>query len=316
MTTFAIAGTVNRDRIVALDGAVHESLGGILYNAIVLARCAAPGDTIRLYARLGEADRAETLGLLARLPAIDASGLVFVPGGSNEATLTYTAADARTETLIDRVGPLTDDEIIPAGCAEWLLANLISGWDFTPGQIARAAAAGGAHVLLDVQSLALAPPGKDGLRRYRAIDEWLDWCAAVEIVKGNAEEIGWFVERPLAAPDDFAWAAARVLDAGPRALVVTLGARGAFVAWDQRHDGRIVPAVTDVKVADTTGCGDAFAAGFLLEFARSEDPLRATCAGNAVAALVAESRGLAALLDLPKPRELIERLWRQAGIGA
>jgi len=319
---FTILGTVNRDRIVTRDGAVHESLGGVLYNALTLARCAEARDCIRPVARLGEADRAEALDLLGGLRAVDPARLVFVPGRSNEATLTYTGPDTRTETLVDRVGPLSDEEVLAAGRADYLLANLISGWDFAPAQLARAAREGGARVLLDLQSLTLAPPGADGLRAARAVPDWAAWCAPVEILKGNESEVGRFLGRALARPADFEWAAERVLAEGPRVLIVTLGVRGAYVASSDRprpsrgrgrvrsrgSPGRVVPAVPGVHVVDPTGCGDAFAAGFLAEHAKGGDPVRAACAGNALAALVAARRGLRALRDLPDPAPLAATL--------
>lgn len=337
---FAIVGTVNRDRIVTVDGAVHESLGGILYNVLVLARCVGPGDVIHPIARVGDEDRAAVCALLERCPGVDTSGLAFYPGGSNEATLAYASADARTETLADRVGPLSDEEVLAAGRADFAIANLISGWDFTPEQLAEAVGVRGTRALLDVQSLTLAPPGADGLRRPRRIPEaeCHAWCRAAEIVKGNEAEIGLFVGRALESPADFAWAAERVTEAGARTLVVTLGARGAYVAAAggrrdaprdrsaarrgesaaSRVDGslprinaRVVPAVAGVAVADTTGCGDAFASGFVAALAREADPFSAAYLGNAAAALVAERRGLHALLDLPDPRPLAESLIRE-----
>lgn len=316
---FTILGTVNRDRIVTRGGERHESLGGILYNALALARCVGAGDRIRPVARLGEADRAEALDLLGGIEAIDPSGLVFAPGLSNEAVLEYTGPDDRTETLVDRVGPFSDGEVLAAGRADFLLANLISGWDFTPGQLARAARGGGARVLLDIQSLTLAPPGPDGRRAPRAVPDWAAWCAPVEILKGNRSEVGWFLGRTLGRPEDYEWAAERVLAEGPRVLVITLGGRGAYVASAggmaaaRRSRGRVIPAAPGVRVADPTGCGDAFASGFLAEHARGGDPLRAVCAGNAIAALVAARQGLRALRDLPDPAPLAESLVRAVG---
>lgn len=317
---FAIAGTVTRDRVVTAAGATHTSLGGILYNALALARCAQPGDAILPIGRAGDDDREEILALLSACATIDASGVRFLPGGSNEVTLTYTSDDSRIETVVDRVGALTDEEILAAARADFLLANLISGWDFTPAQLARVAAERGTRVFLDIQSLTLARPGPNGTRAYQSIPAWRDWCAPVEVLKGNDAEISWFAGLPLVEPRDFERAADALLERGPRVVAITLGARGAFVA--SRADGatrparaaargRFVSAVPGVSVADTTGCGDAFASGFLAEYARTGDATRAACAGNALAALVAATSGLAAILALPDPAPLRDRLWRE-----
>jgi sugar/nucleoside kinase (ribokinase family) len=76
--------------------------------------------------------------------------------------------------------------------------------------------------------------------------------------------------------------AARTLRTHARAVVVTLGAEGAL--WT---DGRTVldaAAATTGPVADTTGAGDAFAAGFLAAWLRGAAPREALAAGNALAA--------------------------------
>lgn len=61
-------------------------------------------------------------------------------------------------------------------------------------------------------------------------------------------------------------------------LVLTRGADGVIV------DGVHVPAVTAPVVADPTGAGDAFCAGFLARWTRDRDAVAATRAGTEVAA--------------------------------
>lgn len=303
-----IVGTVTRDRIVTLDGETHTSLGGILYNALTAARCARRGDAIRLVGMAGEDDRAELHELLGRSAVVDSRGLRFLPGGSNEVVLTYTSADDRHETLDDRLGSLRDADVDALGRADALLANLISGHDFTPRQLARMRAGIDGPILLDIQSLTLAPPGPDGTRHYRAIPDWRAWCASVDVLKGNETELGWFARGGPVEPRELRGLARDVLDAGPSVLAITLGARGVLVALRGEARQRLVPAVGGVNVVDSTGCGDAFASGFLHEYASSGDAMRAGCRGNAVAALVAATRGLRPLLELPDPEPAFARL--------
>jgi sugar/nucleoside kinase (ribokinase family) len=79
-----------------------------------------------------------------------------------------------------------------------------------------------------------------------------------------------------------------LLEAGVGLLAVTCGADGALVVSSQ--GAQRIPAFT-VEVVDTTGCGDAFSAGFVYGMHAGRSPGEAAVLGNAVAALVAGGLG-------------------------
>lgn len=83
-----------------------------------------------------------------------------------------------------------------------------------------------------------------------------------------------------------AWFAAR----GPRLVVLKLGSDGVMV--HERPGGRFwrVPALP-VHVVDVTGAGDAFCGGFMADFVRSGDPVRAAIAGTVSASLAVQDYG-------------------------
>ncbi len=65
----------------------------------------------------------------------------------------------------------------------------------------------------------------------------------------------------LAHTSDLAIGTRALLKAGPRIVAVTLGAKGSYVT--DGKDAHRVEALRTRRVVDTTGAGDAFAAGFL-----------------------------------------------------
>jgi sugar/nucleoside kinase (ribokinase family) len=87
---------------------------------------------------------------------------------------------------------------------------------------------------------------------------------------------------------DLAAGCRRLLDAGARLLAITRGADGAVVV--DREGTQQVPAFA-IDVVDTTGCGDAFSAGFVYGISTGRAPRDAAVLGNAVAALVAQGLG-------------------------
>lgn len=95
--------------------------------------------------------------------------------------------------------------------------------------------------------------------------------------------------RDMSGRHDPADCASFYLDAGATCCVFTLGGEGAYYA--HRDGTRLhVPAYA-IDVVDTTGCGDAFDAGFIAALHHRMDPERSLRFAQAAAALVAGGLG-------------------------
>jgi len=104
--------------------------------------------------------------------------------------------------------------------------------------------------------------------------------------------------------------AARLLAAvGPDLVVMTLGAEGALVLDDNKIS--MVEAFEVQEVTDTTGAGDAFAAGLIAGFIEGLDWRQAARLGCAVAAI--KVRHLGARTGLPTRRQVDDLMRRQGG---
>jgi sugar/nucleoside kinase (ribokinase family) len=123
------------------------------------------------------------------------------------------------------------------------------------------------------------------------------------LAPGDPDILAWIADclphTDYFLPNDeqlFGFTAARTLAEGARALVaagagcvaVTQGARGALVVTE--HDEIEVPAYA-VPVVDTSGCGDAFSAGFLRGIGLGLDLRAAAELGCATAAHVVQGVG-------------------------
>ncbi|MFD5320263.1 carbohydrate kinase [Streptomyces sp. NPDC127098] len=89
-------------------------------------------------------------------------------------------------------------------------------------------------------------------------------AASVDVLKASDEDLAWLF--PGTEPAD---AARTLLAAGPRLVVVTLGARGALAVTSGHEVGVAAPAVT---VVDTIGAGDTFQAALLDSIAERGAP--------------------------------------------
>jgi sugar/nucleoside kinase (ribokinase family) len=88
------------------------------------------------------------------------------------------------------------------------------------------------------------------------------------------------------APED---CAAFYLDRGTQCCVFTLGGDGAYYA--HKNGARLHVPAYKIKVVDTTGCGDAFDAGFITALHHRMEPEAAIRFAQAAAALVATGLG-------------------------
>ncbi|MBO2453662.1 carbohydrate kinase family protein [Actinomadura barringtoniae] len=88
-------------------------------------------------------------------------------------------------------------------------------------------------------------------------------------------------------------AARKLLAEGPRAVLITLGEHGSLVATTDGVER--IPAI-EVDVVDTTGCGDAYCAGFITGLMNDRDLGEAARWGTAAAATVAQGLGSDACL--------------------
>jgi len=83
-------------------------------------------------------------------------------------------------------------------------------------------------------------------------------------------------------------AASRLLDLGVRGVVLTMGGDGSLLATARE---RLHLPAHDIQVVDTSGCGDAYCAGFIRALRLGSSPPECMKLGNAAAALVAQGLG-------------------------
>jgi sugar/nucleoside kinase (ribokinase family) len=121
-------------------------------------------------------------------------------------------------------------------------------------------------------------PSSAALLEHVSARSFLTWTRGVDLLLANEEEA-----ELLAGSRDPRQAAA-ALGEHYREVVVKLGPDGAL--WQQGFITASAPAERSGDVVDTTGAGDAFAAGFLASWLLHPEPETALAAGNRLAASV------------------------------
>jgi ribokinase len=128
------------------------------------------------------------------------------------------------------------------------------------------------------------------------------FCAATDVITPNESEAAAITGIEVSTAPCCLQAATYFHERGVRRVVITLGARGAFVSDNGK--AQTIPAFS-VKAVDPTGAGDAFCAGLALGLVEGRDLAEAARMGSAAGALCACVPG--AMRAMPT-REDLERL--------
>jgi ribokinase len=111
------------------------------------------------------------------------------------------------------------------------------------------------------------------------------------LTPNETEALGLIGSEPAIDPQDLDTLADRLLQTGAKNIVLTLGEKGAFIKNNSIRES--VPAFRIAPVMETTGAGDAFAAGFAVALAEGKSILEATRYGCAVAGISVTRPGTA-----------------------
>ncbi len=294
----ALVGTITSDRIAYEGGPAFSGIGGILYQAAVLAGL---GDEVRLVTNVGAEAASEAEKLWTGWPGLRREGVRVVPGAGNRVHLFYPAHGERREVLDSIVPPLEPERIAAAASPDCalLLVALNSGFDIELEDWRRAVDGLACPVWLDIHSLALDRAlGRH--RPYVALPEWRRWAKGVKYLQANRQEVACMLGDPAAlpGPGDILEFAGLAFQERVSAVFVTQGPEGVLVATP--GGVRIYAAPAAGRVVDTTGCGDVFSAGAVHRLVRGASLDEAANFGVGLAARAVGLSGVRETYDMAR----------------
>lgn len=295
----AVVGTIMLDEIYPYAGERRESFGGILYNVLAFAHLLGPQDRVCPVCYVGEEQGEQILDRHFRgFPNIDASGMRVSPRGNDRNTIRYVTPEKREEKMTLATPVIGMDQIEAFLDSDLILINFINSRDTDLATVKALRRRGKGILAMDVHNATrrLTPEGRLILREG-GFREGLEWGAQVDVLQANEEEVAAVTGIEVGGSDPAIRAAKRLLEAGPRHVIVTLGSAGSCLAY--RKDGRAwgmqVPAYTPEKVVDPTGCGDSFGAAFLCGILEGRSAPLSVLRASVIAGLNAEFPGVEGL---------------------
>ncbi len=278
------------DVLVRPVEAIPEGQGGQLVEEIRMTAAGTAGGTAITLAKLGadvwSAGAIGTdplgevlLGLLSNF-GIDTSNLVRRDGVQTSASVLPIRADGSRPAfhVVGANGTYTSDDA-PRELIAGATHLHMGGPEFMGGE-------GAAQVLAFARERGVVTSA-DLLAPGEQLAELIDWVAPIfahlDYLLPNDEQV-----LGLTGATSVDEGCAALVDRGIGCVAATVGADGAVIA---SADGiERVPAFT-VEVVDTSGCGDAFSAGFLRGLSLGRSPRDAAVLGCATAGLVAQGLG-------------------------
>jgi sugar/nucleoside kinase (ribokinase family) len=296
------AGVHVLDVLVRPVEAIPEGQGGELVEQIRITAAGSAGGTALVLARLGAT--VKSAGAIGR----DAAGdmlLALLERDGVDTELLVRREDVQTSASVLPIRPSGErpafhvvgangsfgPDDIPAEEIERASHLHLGGPEFMGGEAAAPLLARAREHGV-VTSADVLAPGEPGL---------LDWIAPA------LPELDYFLPNgdqvlALTGADDLEQGCRALIERGVGCVAATRGADGVLLV--DEDGAQDVPAF-DVEAVDTTGCGDAFSAGFLRGLSLGRDRRAAAVLGCAAAAMVAQGLGTdAGDYDLPA----VERL--------
>ena len=280
-----IVGNLTVDDVIQADGSSQMgTLGG---NSVHAAAAALTWtEKVGVVARCGTDFPAAALDRLREAGA-DTGGIRPIDGPTVRNWVIYEADGSRN--WVYRTPRGRSAEVAPRP------GDLPDAWlDQTPTPVVHVAAMPLAAADAIIRSVRARSDGAvitlDTHEDWRRGAEVLDAARLVDVFVPSREELA-----SLIGYDDPSHAAAELISAGVRCVVVKLGGGGALVAQPGSR-AAWVPAAP-AEVVDPTGAGDSFCGGFAAGLALGEDPAEAAWRGCVTAAAAIGAVGSLRLLD-------------------
>jgi sugar/nucleoside kinase (ribokinase family) len=302
---YIVIGEPCVDVIHKANGEKIHSYGGILYSVISLSVLASPGDEVFPVMNLGDDEYDNITGILKKYENINIDGIYKVSHPTRKVNLYYnvynSGKSARLESSTDPTYTLAYrdlEKFLPG--VDGILINMISGVDIELETIKNLRNDFSGLMHMDLHNLVMKT-NPDGTREHTHLENYQEWCTSTDTLQMNEFEIASLSKVKRL---EYEIAEEILLDSRSRVrgLIITRGSDGVsgymkkekklfsekFFDLD-KHDIR---AIENRQFADTTGCGDVFAASFFLDYSKNNNFIKSLYFANRTASRKTSIEGI------------------------
>lgn len=279
---YLVIGEPCVDMIHKSDGEVIHSYGGILYSAISLSVLSSKEDVVSPVMNLGSDEYDNIINILKKYPNINIEGINKVAHPTRKVNLYYdlynSGKSARMETSTEPTYTIEYgliEKFLPS--ADAVLVNMISGIDIKLDTLKSIRKNFRGFMHIDIHNLVMKT-NPDGSREHTNLENWREWCSNTTTVQMNEFEINT-LSRTKKKEYEIAEEILINMKNDVAGIIVTRGKNGVsgFTRKEKSFGGEKfydldkddVSAIENPHFADSTGCGDVFAASFTLDYSKN-----------------------------------------------
>lgn len=296
-----VIGTIVKDHISLANGKEVRSYGGIFYTLSILGNLLKEDDEIYPVCVLGADIKDEIFRKLSKYKNIDLSGVKEINENNTSVKLIYKDVHNRDEFLRNLMPEIQLDHIKKVGPMDVWLVNFITGFEMSLKTFNDFCEQTDGMIYMDFHSLSL-DIDHDGRRILRKLQNWEQWIRGVDVLQMNDAEAGILNGHPDLSKNDLIRFGKDVVKKDIRIFHITRGAQGSLLFHRNKDEisWTDIPAFKVGEVIDVTGCGDAFAAGFIVDYLENMNIDRSARFANAIAGVNCTIRGTEELFKLKK----------------
>ena len=291
-----LLGNIVLDEIRTIDGTVTNSWGGAFYSYATFQKLLGEGETLLPATPVGY-DLWDNLMLdLAVMDRIDTSVLYRSEFPNNKVKLRYYNKNEREERSQDILPPIEFENLGPILKTDAILVSFISGFEVGLPLLRELRENYKGLMLLDIHSL-LMGIDKKGIRFSQPLPEWRDWTSIFDCVQMNSIEAKILMDGE-STYFEIQELAEDMVRNGIEVVNVTLGSEGSLVVCREGKNikSNYIQSAKIDNLVDPTGCGDAYAAAFTLEYLRGSDAVKSAEIANSIAGAIGGMRGVGDIL--------------------
>ena len=277
-----LIGSFVLDRIEPFNGDKIEGFGGLYYSLIVESFLLNNTTEIYPFSKVGEDFFQRLINILSKYKNINKSGIIKTAQPNNRVYLKYYSENERNEYSINVLPSLRFDEINFPVNLDFLYINFISGRELRLKTLKKIRKSLTCPIHIDFHYLALGFR-KNGLRYARPFPNWREWLKCGDIIQMNEQESQILIGKENNY--DYFRFAEEILSNGSKIFLLTLGDKGSVLFYNNNSEIKMVniPPFSYGDAKEVTGCGDAYAAGFISEFIFTNDPEKSAIFASKVA---------------------------------